>query len=430
MISSQDLNYIIITIAAFFLSAFFSSSETIFSTANKLKIKMRVKGGSSSAKTAEKLLRKPENFLTPILVGNNIANILYSTAIGFFCINTSIAFLHQLSPFAQVIYQTIILLLFAEVIPKIFARQNADEVISIWIYPFIFLEVILKPLSLTFTGISRLILKLIGRPITDDDEGLFSRFEIEDLLEEAVKKDKKFKGSVRVINKIMDLKNTKVKEIMTPRNELFSLEKEASLYELKKLIKETSYSKIPVYEEHVDRIIGVVYAHDLIYKPEKCTQIIKEVIYVPANKSVYGLFNLLKKTKSSIAVIFDEFGGSLGIVTMHDIWENMLGRLGDYDDRSKKTRGLIYREDKKQIIAKSNVDLEDFNSFLENIIKNDKYNLPDKTFDTLNGFIIDRLKRIPLTGEHFTYKELRFKIMKAVKNKTEMITLQLPDKIY
>ena len=129
MISNQDINFIVIIVSAFILSIFFSSSETIFSTVNRLKIKIQVKKGKTTAKISENLIKTPERFLTPILVGNNIANILYSSSVAFFCINTKLPFFHNLSILSQTIYQTILLLLFAEVIPKIFAKNNADNLI-------------------------------------------------------------------------------------------------------------------------------------------------------------------------------------------------------------------------------------------------------------------------------------------------------------
>ena len=276
--------------------------------------------------------------------------------------------------------------------------------------------------------ISRIILRIIGKPINSDNEGVFSRFELEDMLEEAVKKDDNLKESAEVINKIMDLRDAKVKEIMTPRSQLFALDKDSSIYELKKIIRKTSYSKIPIYDKFVDRIIGVVFANDLVYKPEKCVGILKKVKFVPSNISVYNLFLSLKKEKLSIAIILDEFGGTIGIVTMHDIWESILGKIGDLDDKTNlaKSRGLTYRDQKNIIIADCTVDIDDFNKFLENIVKNDKYKIIEDNFDTLNGFIINHLERIPKKNEFFIYNGLKYKIMKAHKNKIETVIIQLP----
>jgi len=254
---------------------------------------------------------------------------------------------------------------------------------------------------------------------------LVTKEDIENILEEVIETRKINQEDARYINKVMELQKAKIKEIMTHRSSIVALEKNSSIYELKKLIKLTALSKIVIYEENLDNILGVVYANDLLKAPSSISEIMKPIKYIPSQKSIYSSFNDIKEEKLSVAIVIDEFGGCIGIVTMHDIFEFIVGEVKDYHSREREFRGITFRGNTNILIVKTETNIDNLNKFLQDLTGEEKYNIEEDKYETINGFLINYLQRIPIRGEKFTYKKLKYKVIKAQRNKIDSITISL-----
>jgi len=225
----------------------------------------------------------------------------------------------------------------------------------------------------------------------------------------------------------MSLDEKKVREIMLHRKNIISVELNSPVYRLKKMVMLTSFSKIIVYENDLDNIVGAAFVKDLIKDPQEIKDIVRPVLFIPENTSVLSLFKTLKKEKATIAVAIDEFGGCIGLVTMHDILELIVGKVDDPHDRKTSDRGIIYRPESGSFIVAGSADLEELDGMIRSITGDEKEFFGDKN-GTVNGFIINHLQRIPEQGETFEVRKLKFKIVKARKNFVETIIIQALEK--
>ncbi len=427
---------IILIIVSFLASAFFSSTETMFYSVHKTKIRVLAKGKELAAVMIEKFLKKPDNFLIPILIGNNIANVIYASAIATLLkeINSDVSHLES------VLVQTLILVIFAEVFPKVIAKNFADELLKIVIYPFKIIAVVLFPFSLVLKLISTVIL-LPFRKGKEDKELFVSTHEIASLLHEnkqhirrkkhihhrAKKQNRENKKSKELqeielnhefMLNIINMETVKIREIMTHRSSVAGIDISSSIIKLNRLVKQTHYSKIIIFEENLDDIKGVVYFNDLIRKPASIKEAMKEVVFIPESNSIAAVLKKFKEEKLSIAVVLDEFGGCSGIVTMQDILDYIVGKV---DDLSLKNQplGINYIKRTKTLFVDGTVSIDDYNDFLWSLTQKSIYNLPTDKYETINGFAINYLQKIPEEDENFFYKGLTYHIRKAKKNKIE-----------
>lgn len=413
--------YYLLAIVAFLFSMFFCVSETSFSTINRLKVNIWYKSKRTGAGLIKNYVTHPDNFLVPTLIGNNLANVTYAAAITAILVDLKLS-----NFFLETSLKTIVLVLFAEIAPKIVAKNNTTFTLYAILYPFKVIDVLLTPLNWVTKKITRLILRIMGVKTNIQDDLLLTRDDIEFLVEEAVQRESVDTEDGKFISNIMDLQKTKVKEVMTHRSAIIAADVDISTYKLRKLIRDTAFSKIVIYEENLDKVKGVVYVRDLLKKPKDLDEIIKVPLFLPATTSVYQAFKKLQKSKLSIAIVVDEFGGVDGIVTMHDIFEEIIGgKVHDLHARERDFRGITYRKNSELLIVNADVDVEDFNKSIKNIMNSDKYLLNEDDYETINGFIINTLGYIPKDGDKFNINGLEYKIIRAKKNKIETVTVKL-----
>jgi len=425
------MHFIVILILAILASIFFASTETVFSTVNKLKVRLWAKTGKRSALLIEKTLKNPDDFLIPTLIGNNIANVVYTSAITYLLIYYKLD--DKISFYEDIFYKTIFLVFFAEVIPKIIAKNSSEKLIFYIIYPFRFFNFILKPVNVFIEYSSYAFMKIMGINTSSNGHKIsITKSDIHVIIEEAIEKNTVEEDSAKLIKKILELKDTKIKEIMTHRSLIIGLDlNEATVPDFRKIVKSTSFSKIIAYEDNLDSIKGVVYTNDLLEKETSGVEdIIKDIYFIPANSTVYSLFKILKKSKLSISVVIDEYGGCVGIVTMQDIIEKIVGKIDDFHSKYSSNEGIVYRANGKTLFVNGDVELENLNEKI-GLLTEDKessssYQLIDDKFDTVNGFIINYLQRIPKKDEEFKYNnKLSFRIFKAKKNKIDKVIIKL-----
>jgi len=401
------------------LSAFFSGTETALFSLSKLQLKKMQKEEENNrrVKSIIRLLDDPQKTLISILIGNLFVNITASSlatylAIKFFG-NIGIGIASGIMIF--------IILVFGEIIPKSLAVANAKkiskkvarpiEIISIGLFPLIkFFKIIISALYY-FLRMKKTKEK---KEITEED--LITLIEVgkdEGVIEEEEKK---------MIRNIFEFGDTMVKEVMVPRVDMDCISSDAKLNSILKLIKKMGHSRIPVYEETIDNIIGILYAKDLlgIYEQwytskEKfdLKQVIRKAYFVPENKKIDDLLDIFQKDRIQIAIAIDEYGGTVGLVTMEDVVEEVVGEIIDEYDQEIK---LFELTEDNTVIADGNISIEKINGILN-------IEIPENDFETLGGFIFDLLGRIPKKGEKIKYQNFQMIIEQVVKNRIRRVKI-------
>ncbi|MBN2788716.1 MAG: HlyC/CorC family transporter [Candidatus Delongbacteria bacterium] len=417
------MGLIIVLITSFLLIAFFCAAEIAFSAAHRVKIRLWKRSGKPFASKIESLMIDPDKFLVPTLVGTNLASVAFASSLTYLLLMFKI---RSFSQFEVVLYESIAIVIFAEVIPKIISKKSADSMVFFVIIPFLFFRFILSPLNVLTGKLSRFIMKLMKLQITDDEMLLVTKLDISNIMEHAIKHDTVDRKDVIIIRRIMELNEIKIKEIMTHRKSIFGVDISSPVYRLNKLIKITSLSKIIVFDKDLDDIKGVIFVNDTLNKINSIEEKMKPILFVPENVSVLSLFKTFKKDKTSIAVAIDEFGGCTGVVTMHDILESIVGKVDDIHDNEITNRGIIYREEQKILIVNGDAGTDDLNNMFKNLTHLDE-NLVDEEYETVNGYLINYLQRIPEEGEEFVINDLKFKIARSKKNMIQNVIINLPE---
>jgi putative hemolysin len=411
-------NFIILIIEAvcllgfLILSAFFSASETALFSLNKLQLKKMQKEESGwRVNSIIKLLDDPQKTLITILTGNIFVNIAASSLATYLAIklfgNVGIGIAGGIMIF--------MILVFGEIIPKSLAIYNAEtiakkiarpvEIISSFLFPLIlFFKIIIKALYYFF-GKKRIKEK---KEITEEDLiALINVGKDEGVIEEEEKK---------MIRNIFEFGDTMVKEVMVPRVDMACIPSEAKLNSILRLIKKMGHSRIPVYKETIDNIIGILYTKDLLvvyeqwYKSKEkfdLKKIIRRAYFVPENKKIDDLLDIFQRDKIQIAIAIDEYGGTAGLVTMEDVVEEIVGEIIDEYDKETKLYEII---DNNTLIADGIISIDKINELLN--IK-----IPENDFETLGGFIYDLMGRVPNKNETIEYKNIQITIEQVVKNR-------------
>lgn len=410
-------------IFSFVLIAFFCTVEIAFSAANRVKIRLWKKSGKLFSNQVESFMIDPDKFLVPTLVGTNLASVAFASSLTYLLIEFDIK---SLSHFEVILYESLAIVIFAEVIPKIIAKNSADSMVFWIILPFLFFKYILTPMNFLTGKLSRLLMKIMKINITDDEMLLVTRLDISNIMEHAIKHESVDEQDAEIIKKIMGLNENKIKEIMTHRKSIIGVDISSPVYKLNKLIKITSLSKIIVYDKNLDNIKGVIHVNDTLKKLSSIDEKLRPITFVPDTVNVLSLFKTFKKDKISIVVVIDEFGGCIGVVTMHDILESIVGKVDDIHDNEITNRGIIYREEQKILIVNGEAGTDDLNNMFKNLSGLDK-NLIEEDYETVNGFLTNYLQIIPQQGDEFIINKLKFKIARSKKNMIQSVIIKLPE---
>lgn len=401
------LNELLILIALILLSAFFSSTELAFIVSNKLKLEIKSKSKNLAAFNANYFVRNSEDFFSVILISNNIVNITFASLSAVY-----LSFYFGLSEYEILIVSSLVLLFFGELIPKFFARELADSFVLVVSVPLRIVSFLIYPFVKMISKLSNVTLKSQQKQ-ADNIYHLFDKEDIKSLVDEShlAGKVKRQEGSF--INKVFELGDQKVYEALTPRTEIVGLEINQSVDEAVETFIESGFSKLPVYEDNLDNIKGVILAKDLFTNPPDIKSILREVQFYPETKKSLEILNEFLAQNLSIAVVVDEFGGTAGIVTVEDIIEELFGEIKDeYDVEENICRKIS--KDSYIISGKVEVDLI-----------NEKYhiNIPTGSYETIGGYIIDRTGKIPKQGETFLIDDFQILIIRADKVRIDLIKL-------
>lgn len=407
-----------VIILCLLLSAFFSGMEIAYVSSNKIYLSVEKKQTSFLSKILTRLTEKPARFITSMLVGNSIALVVYGYYMGVVIMRWLDP--AQLSVFStvllQIVISALIILLTAEFIPKVFFQAYANRLIKLFALPAYFFYCLFSWASKFVIRISDFILIKIFRTNGDKQQGYFSRGELGHYITEqmnGVEEQEEVDSEIQIFQNALEFSELKARDIMTPRTEIVAVEINDTVAELKELFVETGYSKMIVYRESLDNIIGYIHSFELFKKPKNIGQMMIPAEYVPGTIYIKELLGILTKKRKSLAVILDEYGGTSGIVTVEDIIEELFGEIEDEHDDEEE---LIEKELENGVFL--------FSARLDVEYVNEEYELeiPESdSYSTLGGFVVHNTKEIPKTGEKVSFENFDILIEMASNKKIELI---------
>ena len=413
----------LIIIVCLILSAFFSGMEIAFVSSNRIYLEIEKSQQSFTSKVLKSITKKPSRFIATMLLGNNVALVLYGIFMGdrilqiFYPQTLLSGEASLLIVFYQTLISTAIILLTAEFLPKVFFQLYANTFIKIFSIPVAFFYALFYPITFLIIEFTDLILKQFFKTDSDKVQLSFSKVELGNYIDEQLESfnDKEnLDSEIQIFQNALDFSEVKTREAMVPRAEVIAVEEKTSIQDIKALFISTGLSKIPVYKETIDHILGYVHAFEIIKKPKTLINILLPVAYIPETMLVNDVLKLLTRQHKSIAVVIDEYGGTSGIVTVEDIVEELFGEIEDEFDT------IAHLE--KQLSENS----YSFSARLEVDYLNQKYDLdlPESEFyETLGGMIAYTTGEIPDKNAYVEIPPFTMKIEKVSATKLEQITL-------
>jgi len=399
-----ELIYLLILLV---MSGFFSGTELAYVVANKLKIEVRARKKNFAALHAQFFVEHPQTFYSTILIGNNIVNIALASL--------SAVFLVAIFGWGEItilIVSTVIILIFGEILPKYFSRELADRVILVSAIPLRFFSYLMYPFVLLASTFSEKLTKAASQK-SDNISHLFDRDDVKGLVKESETVGMVDKKYSTLISRVFELGEQRVYEAMTPRIDIVGVEISKSISELISTFIESGFSKIPVFEENLDNIRGIALAKDLFSMPKNIKEILREVSFIPETKKSFEVMNEFLDKKISIAIVVDEHGGTAGIVTMEDILEELFGEIKDEFDVDENICRKIAND---TFIISGKIEIDHLN---------EKYdlNIEQGDYETLAGYILTKLGRIPEEGETIKIDNFTILIARSSKQKVDIVKL-------
>ncbi|MGL4988504.1 MAG: hemolysin family protein [Cetobacterium sp.] len=413
---------IIILVVLILLSGFFSASETALTSFKTTDLEDVEKSNKKTAHLLKKWLKSPNEILTGMLLGNNIVNILGSSIATALAINVMGNSPRSLAIVTAVM--TVLILIFGEITPKIMAKNNAKYFSKLVIAPIYYFGVLMKPLVKILMWTSILIGRILGVEVKTEnimftEEDLISFVnvgEAEGIIEEEEKE---------MIHSIVGLGETNAKEIMTPRTSMFAVEGSKTLDDIWEEMIEAGFSRIPVYEETIDNIIGVLYTKDVLkYLKSNSTntkvkELVREVYYVPETKSIIEILQEFKSKKVHIALVLDEYGGIGGVLTIEDLLEEIVGEIRDEFDHEEEETIKEIEFNRYEVDAM--LDIESIN-------KNLAIELPtSEDYESLGGLLMAELGKIPSIGDVVQFEDVKLVVLEVEKMRVSKVEIQRED---
>ncbi len=415
----------LIALASLLFSALFSGVEIAYISANKLRIELKRKQGKLYGKLLADLVKDPSRFLGTTLIGNNIAIVVYSLMMGKILKPFIIGFLMAIDEslpgeflvlLFQALISTFIILVLGEFLPKALFRLNPDIILQYLSYPLFALNWIFKPLTYSITNISEYLLNKAFGTSLENIQPAFNKVDLEHFVRQTSgTKEEANDIDADMFENALYLTQVKVRECMVPRTEIEAVEDNTAIPELLQKFIDTGFSKLIVYKEKIDDIQGYIHNLDLLSKPKTLKSILMDIPVVPETMPAKELMELFKKQHKSIAWVVDEFGGTAGIVTLEDLLEEIFGEIEDEHDAPEFIQ--------KQISANEFI----FSGRLEIDMLNDEYeiDIPEGEYETLAGFIVNRLESIPKMKEVVRIDQFEFTILSGTNTRIETVKLKI-----
>ena len=414
------ITQIVILVVLILLNAYFAASEIAFISLNDTKIEKQVKEGNKKAKQIQKMLKNPSEFLATIQIGITLAGFLSSAFASDAFADILAPALYKIFPMISIqvfkgisiVLITIILsfftLVFGELVPKRLAMKYYEKIAFSSIGVIRFLSIITLPFVKVLSAVTNFISKLFG--ISENEEEVVTEEEIKMMIDEGEEKGTIQQEEKEMIHNIFEFNDITVSEVMTHRTDVYAIEIDSEINDIIKELDDYKYSRIPVYEETIDNIKGILFVKDLLKylhgkKAIKIKNIMREAYFVSENKPINELFKNLQKNKMQMAIVVDEYGGTAGIVTMEDLLEEIVGNIFDeYDDFENDYTKI----DDNTFLINGSVSINDLKKIL-------KIDLPEGDYETLSGYLIDLLGRLPKDNETpiIETKQVNYKIEKS-----------------
>lgn len=415
-----------IIILCLILSAFFSGMEIAFISSNKIYLGIEKKQDNFLSQILTKLTENPSKFIASMLIGNNVALVVYGFYMGDVVLAWITDFGFQFSNLTTILVQTLIstfiVLITAEFFPKVFFQIYANSLIKIFAVPAYLFYRLFYYISTFFIWISDFILRKFFKTEGDQVQLYFSKIELGNYITEqmnSVEDDDEVDSEIQIFQNALEFSGVKARDIMTPRTELVAIDLFESVSDLKDLFVETGYSKIVVSQNSLDDIVGYVHSFDLFKKPKTIKSVLMTVEFVPETILIKDALNILIKKRKNVAVVLDEYGGTSGIITIEDIVEELFGEIEDEHDLDEE---LIEQDlgDGKYLFS-TRLDVEYLNETYKLMIPE------EDSYGTLGGFIVNSTKEIPQKGDKIVIDRFHFKIEQASNKKIELVKMTIKD---
>ncbi len=417
-------HFIIIAITLLF-SAFFSGMEIAFVSVSRLKVELDREQGSFAAKLVSRLLNKKNIFISAMLIGNNVALVIYGIYTGDVITSLIIdksTFLQEselASLLLQTFISTIVVLVTAEFLPKTIFSMNPNKWLNRFALPLTFFYYLLYPVAVFISWLSKLFLSLVNKGEAVSEELAFGNIDLNYYLSEfSVEEQQDLDHEIQILQNALDFKDLKARDCQIPRNELITLNIDESVETLRQQFIDTGLSKVLIYRESVDHIIGYVHSSELFNKPESIKNVLRPVSIVPEPMAANEVLEQLIKQKRNLAVVVDEFGGTAGIVTIEDIIEELFGEIEDEHDNDELTEEKL---SENEYLLSARLELDYLNhKYGFSLPENDEY-------ETLGGMIVHNLEDIPEKDTDIRIERFKLTIVSVADTRIEEVRLKLID---
>ncbi len=414
---------LIILLLLIVLSAFFSGSEVALFSINKKKIKNLFGGAKLIERYIAYLVESPRRLLVTILIGNTIVNVAASIISVSIALDVSndLTISENAALTIQICVLTIIIVLFGELTPKVWAAKNVVKFSKLAAVPLYWISIIFYPIAESVTEIIRLS---ISKLKFDKRKSVILPEEITDLADLSHERGTIEEDEHELIQSIVSFRSVTVHEVMTPRVDIISLSTDTDFNEVQEIIKSTGHSRIPLYENNLDEVIGIIYAKDILpYIRDKSLQnqlslakIARKAIFIPESKMIHDLLHEFQEKKMHIAIVVDEYGGTAGLITMEDILEEIIGEIRDeYDEHENQ----ITKINENQFLVLGNVSIDDLNE-----LSNAEIIEKDEDFETVAGFVLTLAGHIPKEDYSFVNNNYKFTVKEILNKRIKKVLIE------
>ena len=419
-------NYVVYVVIALIFSAFFSGIEIAYISANKLQIELQKKQGMWSGKVLSKFLARPGQFIGTTLIGNTIMLVLYGTFMAFLLDEP----LRNLFPesfnneavilISQTVLSTLLVLITGEFLPKSLFMLDPNRMLNFFALPFLIIYSVMYPIVWLIVALSKGFITQVLRLEYNEEKPVFTITDLNSFIKDQMGQNRN-SGKVEVDSKIFDnaieFKTVRVRECMIPRTDIVAVEVMDTIEDLKQVFEESGHSKVVVYRDSIDEVIGYCHQLELFKKPKSIEDILTPIIIAPESALANELLIQFIQERKSLALVVDEFGGTSGLVSMEDIIEEIFGEIDDEYDNEALTEQLI---GELEFLLSARLEID---------YLNEKYawNLPEGDFETLSGFILSQTENLPNIGETITYGRFTFTIVSKQAHRIVTVRLKISD---
>lgn len=409
----------IVLLVLIILSAFFSSSETAFNCVNENKMKSMADEGNKKAKRVLKILDKYSKLLSGILIGNNVVNIAASSLATTLAYKTGYSWAVSVATGAL----TLIILLLGEIVPKQWAKIKADKIVLFYSGFFAVYLIILTPVIFLVDKLSLVIMWILRIKANDEDNSM-TEGELRTILDASHEDGVIEEEEKDMIINLFDLGDSKARDIMIPRIDMVMVSKAASYREIMSIFRENMYTRIPVYKETKENVVGIINMKDFLFvkNPDnfKIDNFLREPYYTYENKNTSELLAEMRSSANNIAIVLNEYGDTEGMITLEDLLEEIVGEIRDEYDSDEEE--LIRKISETEYVVPGNLKLDDINDSLDTEFESEDY-------DSIGGLMIDFLDRLPKDGEVVTLEDgTVLTAIKVSRNRIQMVRIELPEK--